>query len=74
MCGDQGTTYVLHVPLMIRCGTMDIPGGDREDDHHDVMRSTHPCLFYEVDAPEREAGLCSESRDKSVHSLYVVYT
>ena len=68
MCGDQGTTHVLHVPLMMRCGTMEIQGGDREDDQHHVMRSTHPCLFHEVDAPKRKTGLRSESRDKSVHS------
>ena len=23
MCGDQGTTHVLHVPLLRRCGTME---------------------------------------------------
>ena len=68
MCGDQGTTHASHVPLMMRCGTMDIQGGDREDDQHHVMRITHPCLFHEVDAPKRETSLCSESRDKSIHS------
>ena len=47
---------------------MEIKGGDSEDDQHHVMRSTHPCPFHEVDAPKRETGLCSESRDKSVHS------
>ena len=67
MCGDQGTTHVLHVSLMIRCGTMDIQGGDREDDQHHVVRSTHPYPFHEVYAPKRETGLHSESRDKSVH-------
>ena len=33
-----------------------------------MMRSTHHCLFHEVDAPKRETRLRSESRDKSVHS------
>ena len=47
---------------------MEIKGGDREDDQHHVMRSTHPYLFHEVYAPKRETRLCSESRDKSVHS------
>ena len=68
MYGDQGTTHVLHVPLLRRCGTMETPGEDREDDQHDVMRSTHPCLFYEVDAPKRVIGLHSGSMDRLVHS------
>ena len=68
MCGDQGTTHVLHVPLMMKCGTMEIQGGDREDDHHDVMRSTHPCIFYKVDEPKEVIGFCSGSKDRLVHS------
>ena len=32
ICGDQGTTHDLHVPLMIGCETMEIKGGDRRDD------------------------------------------
>ena len=67
-CGDQGTTHDLHVPLMMRCGTMETKGGDREEDQHHVMRSTHPYPFQEVDAPKRETRLCSEGKDKSAHS------
>ena len=68
MCGDQDTIHVLHVPLLRRCGTMETQGGDREDDHHDVMRSTHPCLFYEVDAPKKVIGLHSGSMEIFPHS------
>ena len=67
-CGDQGTSHDSHVPLMIGCEPMDIQGGDREDDQHNVMRSTHTCLFHEVDAPKRGTGLHSESRNKFFHS------
>ena len=47
---------------------MKIKGGDREDDQHHVMRSTHPYIFQEVDAPKRETGLHSEGKEKSSHS------
>lgn len=67
ICGDQGTTHDLHVPLMIGCKNMEMKGGDREDDHHHVIRRTHPYLFQEVDAPKRETRLRSEGKDKSVH-------
>ena len=53
-CGDQGRTHDSHVPLMIGCEPMEIQGGDREDAQHNVMRSTHTCLFHEVDAPKRD--------------------
>ena len=47
---------------------MDTQGRDREDDYHDVMRSPHPYLFYEVDAPKKVIGLHSRSMDRLVHS------
>ena len=31
-CGDQGTTYDQHVNLLRDCKTMQMEGGDREDD------------------------------------------
>ena len=68
MCGDQGTTHVLHVPLLRRCGAMETQGGDREDDHHGEMRSTHPYIFYEVDAPKEVIGLRSGSMEGYLHS------
>ena len=41
---------------------------NREDDQHHVMRSTHPCLFYEVDAPKMMIGLRSGSMEGFLHS------
>ena len=52
---------------MIGCETMEIKEGDREDDQHHVMRSTHPYLFQEVDAQKRKVGLRSEGRGKFFH-------
>ena len=68
MCGDQGKTQDLHVPLLMRRGTMEAKGEDREENQHHEMRSTHPYPFQEVDAPKRETGLCSEGMDTSVYS------
>ena len=34
MCGDQGTTHVLSVPLLRRCETMETQGGSRENTQH----------------------------------------
>ena len=45
MCGDQGTTHVLHVPVLRRCGTMETQGGGREKAQHHEMRITHPYSF-----------------------------
>ena len=53
MYGDQGTTHVLHVPLLRRCGTMETQGEGRENTQHHEMRSTHPYLFLEVDSPKK---------------------
>ena len=33
-----------------------------------MMRSTHPCIFYEVDAPNKVILLRSGSMDRLVHS------
>ena len=41
---------------------------DREDDQHHVMRSTHTCLLYEVDAPKMMIGLHSRSMEGFLHS------
>ena len=41
---------------------------DREDDRHHVIRSTHPYLFYKVDAPKMMIGLRSRSMDGFLHS------
>ena len=68
MCGDQGTTHVLHVPLLRRCGTMETQGGYREKTQHQNMRSTHPYSFLEVDAPKKVIGLRSGSMNRFVHS------
>ena len=53
---------------MIGCEPMETQGEDREDDHHDVMRSTHPFMFYEVDAPKKVIGLHSGSMEGFLHS------
>ena len=45
MCGDQGTTHVLHVPFLRRCETMETQGGGRDKTQHHEMRSTHPYPF-----------------------------
>ena len=34
MYGNQGTTHVLHVPLLRRCGTMETQGEGREKTQH----------------------------------------
>ena len=47
---------------------METKEGDREEDQHHVMRSTHPYPFQEVVSPKKETGLCSVGKDKSVHS------
>ena len=47
---------------------MGIEGGDREDDQHHVMRSTHPYLSYEVDTPKEVTGLRSGSMEDFLHS------
>ena len=33
-----------------------------------MMRSTHPSLFYEVDAPNKVIGLCNRSMESFLHS------
>ena len=68
MCGDQGTTHVLHVPLLRRCRTMETQGEGREETQHHEMRSTHPYSFMEVDSHKKVIGLCSGSMESFLHS------
>ena len=53
MCADQGTTYDQHVTLLRYCKTMQMEGGDREDDQHHLVRSIHTYPFQKVDAQKR---------------------
>ena len=68
MYGDQGTSHVLPVPLLRRCGTLETQGGSREKAQHHEIRSTHPYSSMEVDAPEKVIGLCSGSMEGYLHS------
>ena len=56
-----------HVPSLTNCEILKIEEDKGEDKHH-MIRSTHPSLFQMVDAHKRKEDLCSEARDKSVHS------
>ena len=53
---DQGTSNVLPVPFLRRCGTLETQGGSREKAQHHEMRSTHPYSSMEFDAPEEVIG------------------
>ena len=68
ICEDQCTIHEHHVPLLIGCETLQMKGEGREDGQHHMMRSTHPYLFQKVDAQKRQTDLCSEGKDKVVHS------
>ena len=52
---------------LIDCETLKMKEEDREEDHHHMIRSTHPYLFQKVDAQKRQTDLRSESKEKSVH-------
>ena len=69
MCGDQGTTHVLYMPLFRRCGTMESQGGSRKETQHHEMRSIHPYSFLEVDTPNKVIGLHCGSMESYFHSF-----
>ena len=66
MRGDSSMNYSLCMSKTYG-KTMQVGGGDREDDQPHFMRSIHTYPFQKVDAQKRETGLRSECRDKSVH-------